>query len=75
LRGEIVRRYKTPLIQSLSEVSGGNTISAVITNECATSLELEEGDKVFAMFNASSVILGSINGLLNYALFVELQSR
>jgi molybdopterin-binding protein len=30
----------------------------VITNECARSLDLKEGEKVFAMFNASSVILG-----------------
>jgi molybdate transport system regulatory protein len=40
------------------EVSGRNTISAVITNECAESLGLEVGDQVCAMFKASSVILG-----------------
>jgi molybdate transport system regulatory protein len=40
------------------ELSGRNTISAVITNECAKSLELKEGDQVSAMFKASSVILG-----------------
>jgi molybdate transport system regulatory protein len=59
LRGEIVRLAQDAVNTELVvEVSGGNTISAVITNECATSLELKEGNKVFAMFNASSVILG-----------------
>jgi molybdate transport system regulatory protein len=43
----------------LVELSGGNTISAVIPNACAESLELKEGDRVFAMFNAASVILGT----------------
>ncbi|HOI16277.1 MAG TPA: TOBE domain-containing protein [Geobacteraceae bacterium] len=41
------------------ELSGGNTISAVIPNECAESLELKEDDRVYAMFNAASVILGT----------------
>jgi molybdate transport system regulatory protein len=41
------------------ELSGGNTISAVIPNECAESLELKKGDRVYAMFNAASVILGT----------------
>ncbi len=40
------------------ELSGRNTISAVITNECAGSLGLKQGDSVCAMFKASSVILG-----------------
>ena len=40
------------------EVSGRNTINAVITNECAESLGLGVGDPVSAMFKASSVILG-----------------
>ncbi len=35
-----------------------NTISAVITNECAADLALKQGDSVYAMFKASSVILG-----------------
>ena len=59
LRGEIVRLAQDAVNTELNvEISGGNTISAVITNECARNLELKEGDKVCAMFNASSVILG-----------------
>lgn len=41
------------------ELSGGNMISAVIPNACAESLELKEGERVLAMFNAASVILGT----------------
>jgi molybdate transport system regulatory protein len=41
------------------ELSGGNMINAIIPNACAESLELKEGDRVFAMFNAASVILGT----------------
>jgi len=40
------------------ELHGRDTISAVITNECANSLELNVGDEVCTMFKASSVILG-----------------
>jgi len=43
----------------LVELSGGNTISAVIPRECSDSLDLKEGDRVCAMFNAASVILGT----------------
>ena len=41
------------------ELPGGNTISAIIPNECARSLDLKKGDVVYAMFNAASVILGT----------------
>jgi molybdate transport system regulatory protein len=41
------------------ELSGGNTIHAVIPNECLKNLDLKDGDQVCAMFNASSVILGT----------------
>lgn len=40
------------------EVAGRNTISAVITNQCAESLGLKVGEQVCVMFKASSVILG-----------------
>lgn len=40
------------------EIAGENIISAVITNECATDLILKNGDPVWAMFKASSVIMG-----------------
>ena len=41
------------------ELCGGDMISAVIPNACAESLGLKEGDRVCAMFNAASVILGT----------------
>ena len=37
---------------------GGNTVSAVVTNESARELELAEGGEICAVFKASSVILG-----------------
>jgi molybdate transport system regulatory protein len=40
------------------EMAGENIISAIITNECATDLSLKSGDPVWAMFKASSVIMG-----------------
>lgn len=40
------------------EIAGENIISAVITNECTTDLILKNGDPVWAMFKASSVIMG-----------------
>lgn len=40
------------------EVGGGNTISAVITHESATSLGLKVGAHACTLFKASSVILG-----------------
>jgi molybdate transport system regulatory protein len=43
----------------LVELSGGNTISAVIPNASVESLGLTEGGPVLAMFNSASVILGT----------------
>lgn len=40
------------------ELAGRKMVSAVITNECARALDLKEDDPVWAMFKASSVILG-----------------
>ena len=40
------------------EIEGGNVISAVITNESAGRLGLEEGVHACALFKASSVIIG-----------------
>jgi molybdate transport system regulatory protein len=40
------------------EIGGGNVISAIITNESATRLELQEGGHACALFKASSVIIG-----------------
>jgi len=40
------------------ELTGGNTISAVITNSSARKLALREGDRVCAVCKASDIILG-----------------
>ena len=42
----------------LIRLEGGNTISAIVTNESAIELGLEQGAEVCAVFKASSVILG-----------------
>lgn len=40
------------------ELPGGNTISSIITSESAREIGIEEGDHAFAVFKASSVIIG-----------------
>lgn len=40
------------------QLAGGNTVSAIITNESVSNLALAEGVDVCAVFKASSVILG-----------------
>ena len=40
------------------EIGGGNTVSAVITHDSATRLELKVGGHACALFKASSVIIG-----------------
>jgi molybdate transport system regulatory protein len=37
---------------------GGNTVCAIVTNDSVTEMKLQEGEKVCAVFKASSVILG-----------------
>jgi molybdate transport system regulatory protein len=60
LPGSIIKLTRNIVTTDLIvELAGGNTISAVIPRECCDSLGLEEGDRVRAMFNAASVILGT----------------
>jgi len=59
LRGKIVNLTQGAVNTDLTvELSGRNSINAVITNQCAKSLDLKVGDDICAMFKASSVILG-----------------
>jgi len=59
LRGKIVNLTQGLVNTELNlELSGRKSINAVITNECSKSLGLKEGDQIYAMFKASSVILG-----------------
>lgn len=39
-------------------LAGGNTVSAIVTNDSIEQMGLEEGAKACALFKASSVILG-----------------
>lgn len=57
--GTIVKIVEGPVSTEVDvEVGGGNTISAVITHESATSLGLKVGGHACTLFKASSVILG-----------------
>ncbi|RQW85372.1 MAG: LysR family transcriptional regulator [Geobacter sp.] len=59
LRGKIVSLAPGAVNTEVKvEIEGENTISAIITNECAKVLSLKTGDAVWAMFKASSVIMG-----------------
>ncbi len=59
LHGRIAKLTKGAVNTELNvEFSGGNTISAIITNESVHELGLSENSAVCAMFKASSVILG-----------------
>jgi len=59
LRGTIVSLASGAVNTEVKvEIEGENTISAIITNECAKVLSLKTGDAVWAMFKASSVIMG-----------------
>jgi molybdate transport system regulatory protein len=57
--GTVARLIHGPVSAEVDiEIGGGNTISAVITNESALRLELKEGAHACALFKASSVIIG-----------------
>ncbi len=59
LKGKIIKKDTGAVNTELNlEFSGGNTISAIVTNESAKEMELKVGDMACAMFKASSVILG-----------------
>lgn len=55
-----VERLATGSVNSdvVIRLKGGNTISAIVTNESAAELGLKKGAEVCAVFKASSVILG-----------------
>lgn len=61
LCGKIIKMTPGAVNTELNvEFNGGSTISAMITNESARSMELAEGTQVCALFKASSVILGVV---------------
>ncbi|GBG14665.1 molybdate transport system regulatory protein [Novimethylophilus kurashikiensis] len=59
LLGRVVR-INTGIVNSevVLQLDGGNTVSAVVTNESVEALGLEPDVKICAVFKASSVILG-----------------
>ena len=59
LRGVIVSCRKGAVsAEVILRLAGGQTVTAVITNESIDRLELKEGDEALAVFKSSSVILG-----------------
>ncbi len=59
LRGEVERIVRGAVNTELvARLKGGNTVAAIITNGALDTLNLQVGEKVVAVFKASSVILG-----------------
>jgi len=57
--GTVARMVPGPVSAEVDiEIGGGNMVSAVITNESAIRLGLQEGVHACALFKASSVIIG-----------------
>ncbi len=59
LQGKVIKLMEGAVnTEVILELSGGNTISAIITNASAEQLLLHEGDRVSAICKASDIILG-----------------
>jgi molybdate transport system regulatory protein len=59
LRGTVSRLTKGQVNSDVVlTLAGGNTVSAIVTNDSIEQMGLKEGVKACAVFNASSVILG-----------------
>lgn len=59
LRGTVSRVSKGSVNSDVTvTLAGGNTVSAIVTNDSIEHMGLEEGAKACALFKASSVILG-----------------
>jgi molybdate transport system regulatory protein len=59
LCGTITKVIEGPVSAEIDlDLGGGNTVTAVITEESAKKLGLKEGGKACAMIKASSVIMG-----------------
>ena len=57
--GTIAKIVEGPVNTEIDvEIGGGNTVSAVITHDSSTRLELKVGGHACALFKASSVIIG-----------------
>ncbi|MCB1776749.1 MAG: TOBE domain-containing protein [Candidatus Competibacteraceae bacterium] len=59
LRGVVVKCQKGVVNSEVTiQLTGGETITAIITNESMDALELSEGAEAVAVFKSTSVILG-----------------
>ena len=59
LPGRIIKIIKGGVNSEITvQLAGENTICAIITNEGAVGIDFSEGDELYAIFKASSVILG-----------------
>jgi molybdate transport system regulatory protein len=59
LQGRVVKLMEGAVnTEVILDLSGGNTISAIITNSSAERLELREGERICAICKASDIILG-----------------
>jgi molybdate transport system regulatory protein len=59
MKGTIVRIIEGPVSTEVGlDVGGGNVITAVITLGSAKNLGLKQGGRAYALFKASSVIVG-----------------
>ncbi len=58
LRGKVAGCRKGAVnAEVILQLAGGQTVTAIITNESVDRLELKEGDEAVAVFKSSSVIL------------------
>ncbi|HRY16387.1 MAG: TOBE domain-containing protein [Candidatus Competibacteraceae bacterium] len=59
LRGIVVKCQKGTVNSEVAiQLAGGETMTAIITNESMDALELSEGAEAIAVFKSTSVILG-----------------
>ena len=59
LTGKIIKIVKGAVNTEMTlQLPGENTISAIMTNESAQGMDFSEGEQAYAIFKASSVILG-----------------
>ncbi|MFO7640116.1 MAG: TOBE domain-containing protein [Candidatus Competibacteraceae bacterium] len=59
LRGKVISCRKGAVNAEVNlRLAGGQTVTAIITNESVDRLELQDGDEAVAVFKSSSVMLG-----------------
>jgi molybdopterin-binding protein len=60
LKGKVQKIVKGPVsTEVLVEIPGGEVITSVITRESADNLQLKEGNEVYAVIKATSVMIAT----------------